>query len=75
MYPKGGTGILAQKLTDHIISAGGKILTQTAVNRVDTAKNEIKTANGEIFQYKKLIWGGRSKGLIIIIKRSSNAKR
>lgn len=62
-YPKGGTGILAEKMTDFIRSAGGELMTQAAVNRVDLPNHEIELADGGVFRYKKLIWAADQKAL------------
>lgn len=61
-YPIGGTGILAQKLTDFIYSAGGEILTQTAVSSVDTRKKQVSTT-AKTYMYKKLVWAADQKTL------------
>ncbi len=62
-YPKGGTGTLAQKMTDYFLGAGGEVKLQTAVKKVDTAKREVTTADGETFGYKKLVWAADQKAL------------
>ncbi len=55
-YPLGGTGILADKLCDYISNSGGTILKNTGITEVDTVRQEVKSADGRIFRYKKLIW-------------------
>ncbi len=62
-YPKGGTGTLVQKINEFILASNGEIRTQTAVTRIDTYKKELFTANGERYQYKKLIWAADQKSL------------
>lgn len=62
-YPKGGTGVLAQKVADYIRSSGGEILTRAEAIDVDVSNNQIKTADGQIFRYKKLIWAADQKAL------------
>ena len=62
-YPKGGTGILAQKVADYIRSSGGEIMTRAEVKSVDVLNNQIKMADGEIYRYKKLIWAADQKAL------------
>ncbi len=61
LYPKGGTGVLAQIVTDYIRRAGGEILTNTAATRVDTHQKELHTAGGNIYHYKKLVWAADQK--------------
>lgn len=63
LYPKGGTGVLAKTVTDYIRNAGGEILTNTAVTRVDTHQKQLHTAGGDTYRYKKLIWAADQKSL------------
>lgn len=63
LYPKGGTGVLAQTVTDYIRRAGGEILTNTAVTRVDTLQKQLHTAGGDTYCYKKLVWAADQKSL------------
>jgi len=67
-YPKGGTGVLAEKVSEHILSAGGKIMTNVVVESIDTANREITTSVGEKFQYKKLIWAADQRTLYSSIR-------
>lgn len=62
-YPKGGTGILAELVTDYISRSGGEILTDAEVNRVSPDKKLIHTKSGDIYSYKKLIWAADLKSL------------
>lgn len=55
-YPLGGTGVLADKLCDYIGKSGGIILKDTGITDVDTARQEVKSDDGRVFGYKKLIW-------------------
>ena len=66
-YPIGGTGILAEKMTDKILSFGGEIMTKTSVDQIDLGHREIKTANGETFHYQKLIWAANQQSLYAAI--------
>lgn len=61
-YPKGGTGVLAQKLTDYIVAAGGEILTGTTVSGVDIRNKQISTTCGS-YSYRKLVWAADQKAL------------
>lgn len=61
-YPKGGTGVLAQKLTDYITDQGGKILTGTTVSGVDSAGKQVDTTAGS-YSYRNLIWAADQKTL------------
>jgi phytoene dehydrogenase-like protein len=62
-YPKGGTGVLAEIVTDYIRRAGGDILTDTAVTKVDTDQKQLQTAGGDTCHYKKLVWAADQKTL------------
>lgn len=55
-YPMGGTGVLAEKITEYIKSHKGDILTETKVSTIHPRKNQITTVNGARYTYKKLVW-------------------
>ncbi|NLC25242.1 MAG: NAD(P)/FAD-dependent oxidoreductase [Fastidiosipila sp.] len=63
LYPKGGTGVLAQTVTDYIRRSGGEIMTNTAVMRLDTHQKQLHTAGGDTYRYKKLVWAADQKSL------------
>ncbi len=73
-YPKGGTGELAQKVTDYIRSAGCDILTDTAVTGLDADKRQIITADGVKYRYKKLIWAADQKSLYTAVRGQESAQ-
>lgn len=62
-YPKGGTGILAEKMATYILERGGMIAFDTEVTSIDVDEREIKTKDGRTFSYKKLIWAADMKAL------------
>jgi len=62
-YPIGGTGVLAEKMTEYIRLAGGEILTEATVIQVDNQKHQIELAGNETYNYKKLIWAADQKTL------------
>lgn len=66
-YPKGGTGVLAQKVTDFIRSSGGDILTGASVSHVDALGRQITTVGGEQYRYRKLVWAADQKALYAAI--------
>ncbi len=66
-YPKGGTGTLAKKMTEYVLSSGSEIRTETAVTHVHPSSHEITTAAGEKFQYRKLVWAADQKTLYTAI--------
>jgi phytoene dehydrogenase-like protein len=60
-YPLGGTGVLADKLTQYVMASGGSVLTLTAVTGIDERQREIITDQGQSFCYKKLVWAADQK--------------
>lgn len=62
-YPKGGTGRLAQKVTDYILANGGEVRTKTRIQAVDPQKREVRTSAGETMAYEKLVWAADQKTL------------
>lgn len=61
-YPKGGTGVLSDKMTDYIKQNGGDIITNAEVTHVDTLSNQL-TGGGKTYSYKKLVWAANQKTL------------
>lgn len=62
-YPLGGTGALAQKVTEYIHNNGGDVLTGTPAARVDPLKHEVVLSDGQVLRYKKLVWAADQKTL------------
>ncbi len=67
MYPIGGTGILADKLTGYIRSGGGEIRTGTEVQKIDLHKKEVLLPDGQTAVYKKLVWAADQTTLYRIV--------
>ena len=67
-YPVGGTGILAEKLTDYAAARGCDIKTQTPVISIDPRKKEIETGGGTSYRYDRLIWAADQKSLYKMLK-------
>ena len=61
LYPKGGTGKLAQSLTEKIKAQGAQILTETEIVSIDPKKNMILDDQHNEFHYDQLIWGADLK--------------
>lgn len=66
-YPKNGTGMFTQKLSDFICQNGGQIETNTAVTAIDLTAQTISTSNGETLSYQTLLWAADQKTLYEII--------
>ncbi|MDF1520165.1 MAG: NAD(P)/FAD-dependent oxidoreductase [Brevefilum sp.] len=62
-YPKGGTGVFIEKLTDFILQHGGEIRTSTAVTSIDLEKKTVTTMDGDVFEYRQLLWAADQKAL------------
>jgi phytoene dehydrogenase-like protein len=62
-YPKGGTGVFIEKLTDFILKHGGEIRTKAAVTSIDLEKKTVTTMDGEVFEYRQLLWAADQKAL------------
>ena len=62
-YPRGGTGRLPQALERFDLENHVEIRTETEITSVDPGKNQAVDANGNVYQYQKLIWAADLKGL------------
>jgi phytoene dehydrogenase-like protein len=62
-YPKGGTGVLTDKLANFIQQHGGEIKTGTEIKSIDLEKNTIKDTNNQSYGYKQLLWAADLKKL------------
>jgi phytoene dehydrogenase-like protein len=67
-YPLGGTGKLIEKLTGKIDSHGGKISTNTEINMVDPGTRTIMDTQGNLYQYRKLVWAADLKTFYRLIQ-------
>lgn len=62
-YPKGGTGVIVQKLEEFIESHGGTIMKNTEICSIDAGNRRVRTSAGEEYCYKKLVWAADMKRL------------
>lgn len=62
-YPKGGTGALADKMTQYIVEHGGVIDLKETVVELHPSEWRIKTSNGISYEYEQLIWAADQKSL------------
>jgi phytoene dehydrogenase-like protein len=60
-YPKGGTGVIVEKLGKFIVDNGGEIRTNTSVCSVDPQNKCIYDLSGNTYKYKKMIWAADLK--------------
>ena len=67
-YPLGGTGKLPQHLVSFIESHHGEIKTNTEIRSVDSEHRSITDAQGNVYEYERLIWAADLKTLYRIIK-------
>jgi phytoene dehydrogenase-like protein len=63
IYPKGGTGKLAEKLTEKFTEHGGHLQTDTQIIEINASKQTLKDNKGQTYQYDKLIWAADLKTL------------
>ncbi len=63
LYPKGGVGQLAQKVTARVQELGGEIRTKTRVTGVDVAQRLLEDEHGNRYRYQNLIWAADLKTL------------
>ena len=66
-YPKGGTGVMTEKLEDFILANGGEIRANTSVCRVDPQNKSVEDLSSNIYHYKKMIWTSDLKFLYEIM--------
>ncbi|MHB1483775.1 MAG: phytoene desaturase family protein [Saccharofermentanales bacterium] len=66
-YPKGGTGVLTEKLEQFIRSHNGEIRTETKISGIDFMARRLTDSNGNHLYYKKLIWASDLKKLYKMI--------
>ena len=62
-YPKGGTGVMIDKLEKFIWTNGGEIRTDTTVCKVDPQNKSVQDLSGNTYNYKKMIWAADLKFL------------
>jgi phytoene dehydrogenase-like protein len=63
LYPRGGVGQLAEKLTAKVLELGGEIQLKTRVARVDAAQRRLEDEQGNLYAYDDLIWAADLKTL------------
>ena len=74
-YPKGGTGVLAEKLTEFIRRHGGEVRCGAEVSRVDATQRQVVEKNGEIFSYRRLIWAADMRLLYTCLSITGACRR
>ncbi len=73
-YPLGGTGRLVEELAKKVVEAGGEILVDTSVTRIDPQGHEVVLSNGQKVRYKKLVWAADQSSLYKIVSGTSDSK-
>jgi phytoene dehydrogenase-like protein len=56
IYPKGGVGVLPQKLTEKITELGGEVYTNTSIVKIIPSKNTVTDEKGNSYEYDAMIW-------------------
>lgn len=62
-YPLGGTGQLAEKLTERFLELGGTVRLNTAVTRVFAELKQAELSDGTRVAYETLIWAANQRSL------------
>ena len=73
-YPMGGTGMLAQRLTDYFLEAGGTLLTNATAHQIDPDKHELILSDGQNLSYKQLVWAADQRMLYQALPAAVPAK-
>jgi phytoene dehydrogenase-like protein len=56
IYPKGGVGVLPQKLTEKITELGGEVYTNTSIVKIIPSKNTVIDEKWNSYEYDAMIW-------------------
>lgn len=75
IYPLGGTGVLAKKVKEYIISHGGEILLNSEAVNIDIEKHTVSLINNNVISYRKLIWAGDQRSLYNRVTSLNEAQR
>ena len=67
-YPKGGTGVFSQKMTEFVSQNGGEIRTDTTITKINLDQKILKTSGGDEIAYDQLLWAADQKTLYEIIE-------
>jgi phytoene dehydrogenase-like protein len=67
-YPKGGTGVLPQRLAEFVEAHNGTIVTDEAVTELDAANCQIRTNRQQGYEYRKLVWAADQKTLYQVLR-------
>ena len=62
-YPRGGTGALPQALERFVLDHGGEIRRATRITSLDPGRSQATDDQGNVYQYKKLVWAADQKTL------------
>ncbi len=63
IYPRGGTGVLADLLKNKVLEGGGEIRLNTRIAAVNPAEKTVTDADGQRYAYDRLIWAADLKTL------------
>lgn len=62
-YPRSGTGAFTRELVALIQQNGGEIRTNTKIAAIDLENKTVSTGDGEVIQYRQLLWAADQKSL------------
>ena len=63
IYPKGGTGVLVEKMEDFFIKHKGALITNSEVKKINISHKEVITNENKNYSYNQLIWAADMKTL------------
>lgn len=66
-YPKGGVGVIADKLVEKIKEFNGEILSNTFITKINAYDQIVTDDKNQKYEYKNLIWAADLKMLYSII--------
>jgi phytoene dehydrogenase-like protein len=67
-YPKGGTGILPEKLASYIIENGGTIQTDTRITLINPIQRYLIDSKDRKYNYRQVIWAADQNSLYNMIQ-------
>ena len=70
-YPKGGTGVIVEKMEKFILDNQGDIKKETEICSIDLQTKQVKDLKGNLFNFKKLIWAADLKNLYDVLDVNS----
>ena len=71
-YPRGGTGVLTDRMKQYILEHDGVIRCNTPISRLDLAGKKAFDQEGNSYPYQKLVWCADQKSLYQLVDIEAN---